>query len=42
MYAWGEVAIHIYLLLFLASERRVRGMGAEWRDSGEEVVVKMP
>lgn len=42
MYAWGEVAMHIYLLLFLASERRVRGMGAEWRDSGEEVVIKMP
>ncbi|KAJ5999831.1 hypothetical protein N7481_000240 [Penicillium waksmanii] len=42
MYAWGEVAMHVYLLLFLASERRVRGMGAEWRDSGEEVVINMP
>ncbi|CAI7598836.1 unnamed protein product [Penicillium pancosmium] len=42
MYAWGEVAMHVYLLLFLASERRVRGMGAEWRDSGEEVVISMP
>lgn len=41
MYTWGEVAMHTYLLLFLASERRVRGMGAEWRDSGEEVVIQM-
>lgn len=42
VYAWGEVAMHIYLLLFLASERRVKGMGAQWKDSREEVVVQMP
>ncbi|KAJ5183842.1 hypothetical protein N7492_001458 [Penicillium capsulatum] len=42
VYAWGEVAMHVYLLLFLASERRVRGMGAEWRDFREEVVIRMP
>ncbi|KAJ5404364.1 hypothetical protein N7509_004235 [Penicillium cosmopolitanum] len=42
LYAWGEVAMHVYLLLFLASERRVKGMGAEWRDSGEKVVISMP
>ncbi|KAL4892586.1 hypothetical protein BDV59DRAFT_43835 [Aspergillus ambiguus] len=42
VYAWGEVAMHIYLLLFLASERRIRKMGAQWRDGRDEVVVQMP
>jgi hypothetical protein len=42
VYAWGEVVMHVYLLLFLASERRIRGMGAQWRDYREEVVVQMP
>jgi hypothetical protein len=42
IYAWGEIAMHIYLLLFLASERRIRGMGAQWRDAGEHIVLQMP
>ncbi|RAL04584.1 uncharacterized protein BO80DRAFT_490815 [Aspergillus ibericus CBS 121593] len=42
VYAWGEIASHVYLLLFLASERRVRKMGLQWRDSAEEVVIQMP
>lgn len=42
VYAWGEVAMHIYLMLYLASERRVRGMGLRWVDSREEVVIQMP
>lgn len=42
VYTWGETACHIYLLLFLGSERRVRGMGAQWKDAREEVVVQMP
>ncbi|KAI3000526.1 hypothetical protein CBS147346_6981 [Aspergillus niger] len=42
VYAWGEIASHIYLLLFLASERRVRRMGLQWRDSADEVVIQMP
>ncbi|KAJ5157706.1 uncharacterized protein N7482_008806 [Penicillium canariense] len=42
VYAWGEVAMHIYLLLFLASERRVRGMGLRWIDSWEKTVIQMP
>lgn len=42
IYTWGEVAMHVFLLLFLASERRVRGMGVQWRDSREEVVIQMP
>lgn len=42
VYAWGEVAMHVYLLLYLASERRIRGMGAEWRDSSEKTIIQMP
>jgi len=42
VYAWGEVAMHVYLLLFLASERRIRGLEAKWMDSKEEVVIQMP
>ncbi|KAL4942812.1 hypothetical protein BDV06DRAFT_191387 [Aspergillus oleicola] len=42
VYAWGEIATHIYLLLFLASNRRIRKMGAQWRDSRDEVVIQMP
>lgn len=41
IYAWGEIAMHIYLLLFLASERRVRKMGAQWWDGSQEVVIQM-
>lgn len=42
VYAWGETVMHVYLLLFLASERRIREMGAQWRDSREELVIQMP
>ena len=41
VYTWGEIASYIYLLLFLASERKIRKMGAQWRDCSEEVVVQM-
>ncbi|KAL1846823.1 hypothetical protein Plec18170_008965 [Paecilomyces lecythidis] len=42
VYTWGEVAPHVYLLLFLASERRIRGMGAQWKDSAEDTIIEMP
>ncbi|KAL1980732.1 hypothetical protein VTN96DRAFT_3614 [Rasamsonia emersonii] len=42
VYCWGEVAPHIYMLLFLATERRIRGMRAQWRDATESVVIEMP
>ena len=41
VYTWGEVVHYIYLLLFLASERRIRGLGASWFDAAERVVVQM-
>ncbi|KAI9819585.1 MAG: hypothetical protein M1827_007035 [Pycnora praestabilis] len=42
VYCWGEVVGHIYLLLFLASNRQIKGKGAVWIDGGGEVVVRMP
>lgn len=41
VYSWGEVMPHIYLLLFLASERRIRRLGVQWRDATDNVVVQM-
>lgn len=41
VYTWGEVVHYIYILLFLASERRIRGLGASWCDAAERVVVQM-
>ncbi|KAL5338871.1 hypothetical protein BJX70DRAFT_184127 [Aspergillus crustosus] len=41
VYTWGEIASHVYLLLFLASDRRTRKMGAQWRDARDEVVIQM-
>lgn len=41
IHCWGEVVAHVWLLLFLASERNVRGLGARWVDGGGEVVVRM-
>jgi hypothetical protein len=42
VFTWGEIARHIYLLLFLASERQVRKLGAQWYDSRGKVVIQMP
>ncbi len=42
VYCWGGVAGHVYLLLYLVSQRRVKGTGASWVDGGGEVVVRMP
>lgn len=41
IYCWGEVAAHIYGLLFLATERRIRGMHLQWRDAADQVVIEM-
>lgn len=41
VYCWGEIVGQVYLLLFLASSRKVRGLGATWVDGGGDVVVKM-
>jgi hypothetical protein len=41
VYCWGSTVGHIFLLLLLASQRRVRGLGAQWIDGSGEVVIKM-
>lgn len=42
IYTWGETAAHIYLLLYLASERKIKRLpGMEWRDGKEEPVIRM-
>ena len=41
VYCWGEIVGQVYLLLFLASSRKVRGLGATWVDGGGDVVVKV-
>jgi hypothetical protein len=42
VYCWGGVVGHVYLLLYLVSQRRVKGTGARWVDGGGDVVVRMP
>jgi hypothetical protein len=42
IYTWGEVAPHIYLLMYLASERKVRSVAnVQWRDANEQAVILM-
>ncbi len=41
VYCWGEVVGHIYMVLFIASERMVKGTGARWVDGGGQVVVRL-
>lgn len=42
IYCWGEILSEVYLLLYLASSRRIRSAGACWFDGGGECVVTMP
>ncbi|MCJ1263128.1 hypothetical protein MMC22_002998 [Lobaria immixta] len=41
IYCWGEIVPHIWLLLFTASHRRIKGCGAQWIDSRGEVIIQM-
>ncbi|ERF69006.1 hypothetical protein EPUS_06693 [Endocarpon pusillum Z07020] len=38
---WGEILPHIYLLLWVLSDKRTEGVKMEWRDAAEEAVVRM-
>ncbi|KAL1978360.1 hypothetical protein VTN31DRAFT_1219 [Thermomyces dupontii] len=42
IYCWGEIVPHMYIVLLLATERRIKKMGAQWRDGADKVVVQMP
>ena len=41
MYCWGEIVGELWLLLFIASERQIKGVGARWYDASQESVVQM-
>lgn len=41
VYCWGEIAKHIYLLLYVASSSQVRRAGLQWIDSQGLVVIQM-
>lgn len=43
VYCWGEVAKHVYLMLYVASKSRVRRLhvGLQWIDSAGLVVIQM-
>jgi hypothetical protein len=41
VYCWGEVVGYIYLLLYLISERKIKGMGAKWVDGEGKAVIIM-
>ncbi|KAI0022203.1 hypothetical protein F4780DRAFT_207065 [Xylariomycetidae sp. FL0641] len=41
LYCWGQVVHHLYLLLYLATERKVLYTGASWVDGGGTSIVIM-
>ena len=41
VYCWGEVVGEMWLVLFLASARKVRGVGARWIDAQGETMIQM-
>ena len=41
VYCWGEIIGELWLLLFIASERQIKGVGARWNDARKATVVKM-
>lgn len=41
VYCWGEIVPEIWLLLFMASHRQIKGCGAAWIDASGEVIVQM-
>ena len=42
LYCWGNVVGHTYLLLYMASESKIKGTGACWIGGDGEAVVEMP
>nr|OQO22210.1 hypothetical protein B0A51_10278 [Rachicladosporium sp. CCFEE 5018] len=41
VFCWGEVVMHVYLLLYAASKSKVGKMGLQWVDAEGEAVVRM-
>lgn len=41
IYCWGEVVGEVWMMLFIASKRDIKGVGARWVDAGGVPVVVM-
>lgn len=41
VYCWGEVVGEMWLLLFIGSGRKIKGVGVRWVDAGGEAVMVM-
>ncbi|KAL6720786.1 hypothetical protein ACLMJK_002711 [Lecanora helva] len=41
VYCWGEVVGYVWLMVFIASGKEIRGVGARWVDWREETVLQM-
>ncbi|KAK0119929.1 hypothetical protein ONS95_011354 [Cadophora gregata] len=41
VYCWGVVVKHIYLLLYMASDNRIRKTGARWIGGDGETIIQM-
>ena len=42
VYCWGIIVDYIYLLLYLASEGKIKNIGATWIGGDGEAILKMP
>ncbi|KAK3996838.1 hypothetical protein QBC44DRAFT_122313 [Cladorrhinum sp. PSN332] len=42
LYGWGYLTCEMYMLLYLTSQRAVRGVGLRWYDAKHRAVVVMP
>jgi hypothetical protein len=42
VYCWGIIVDYIYLLLYLASEGKIKKIGASWIGGDGNVIIKMP
>ncbi|KAK4227217.1 hypothetical protein QBC38DRAFT_417384 [Podospora fimiseda] len=42
LYGWGYLTQEMYMLLYLTSQRAVRGVGLRWYDAKHGVCVRMP
>lgn len=42
VFCWGEIAKHVYLMLYAASQSKVRKCGLQWIDAEDQVVIQMP
>jgi len=42
VYCWGIIVDYIYLLLYLASEGKIKNIGASWIGGDGEAILKMP